>query len=199
MNLRALLASLIIIATAAFVVGTIIERNASGESGHDDEAAAVAPASAQQPAAGEAAHSEAGGESAAAHAAEGAGPTAKTSAGASHAEAPHAELRPLGIDIEAWPFIVLAAIVSLCLAAAAWLRPQAPLILTVVAATMLAFAALDIREVVHQLDLSKNGLAVLSGAIAALHLAAAGVAGLMMSRSRHAGTAAPGSAHAAPT
>lgn len=197
MNLRALLASLIIIATAAFVVGTVIERNASGESSHHDEAAAVAPATAQQPAAGEASHSEAGGESAAAHAAEGAGPTA-TSARASHAEAPHAELRPLGIGIEAWPFIALAAIVSLCLAAAAWLRSLAPLILTVVAATMLAFAALDIREVVHQLDLSKTGLAVLSGAIAALHVAAAGVGGLMMSRSRRAGTAAPGTAHAAP-
>jgi hypothetical protein len=94
--------------------------------------------------------------------------------------------------------VTLAAIVSLSLTAAAWLRPHATLILVVVAVVMLAFAALDVREVFHQLDVDESALAVLSAAIAALHAGAAGVAVLMMSRSRHAGTGARGTPHAAP-
>jgi hypothetical protein len=93
------------------------------------------------------------------------------------AEAP-SESRPLGVDIEAWPFVALAAAASLGLAAAAaWRRPDAPGLALLVALAMLAFAALDVREVIHQLDAEENGLAVLAGAVAALHLAAALVAG----------------------
>jgi hypothetical protein len=42
---------------------------------------------------------------------------------------------------------------------------------------MLVFAALDVRELVHQIDESKGGLAVLAGVVAVCHLAAA-LAGL---------------------
>jgi hypothetical protein len=42
---------------------------------------------------------------------------------------------------------------------------------------MLAFAALDVREVAHQLIESRTGLGVLAGAVAVLHAAAATVAG----------------------
>jgi hypothetical protein len=45
---------------------------------------------------------------------------------------------------------------------------------------MLTFAALDIREIVHQADESRAGLAVLAATIAALHLIAAGAAALML-------------------
>jgi hypothetical protein len=38
---------------------------------------------------------------------------------------------------------------------------------------MVVFAALDVRELVHQLDESDCGLAALAGAVALLHLAAA--------------------------
>jgi hypothetical protein len=41
---------------------------------------------------------------------------------------------------------------------------------------MIAFAALDLREVFHQIDESEAGLAVLAGPVAALHIAAAIVA-----------------------
>jgi hypothetical protein len=44
---------------------------------------------------------------------------------------------------------------------------------------MVVFAALDVREVVHQLDESKGGLALLAGVVAVCHLAAAAVAALM--------------------
>ncbi len=44
---------------------------------------------------------------------------------------------------------------------------------------MVAFAALDGREVFHQLDADRTGLAVLAGVVALLHLSAATVAGVM--------------------
>jgi hypothetical protein len=43
---------------------------------------------------------------------------------------------------------------------------------------MLAFAALDVREVVHQVDESKGGLAVLAVVVAVCHLAVAALAAL---------------------
>ena len=51
--------------------------------------------------------------------------------------------------------------------------------LGVVAAAMLVFAALDVREVFHQVDESRTGLAVLAGVVAALHLGAATAIGLL--------------------
>lgn len=44
---------------------------------------------------------------------------------------------------------------------------------------MAVFAALDVREVIHQLDEDNGGLALLAGAVAGLHLAAAAVAMLI--------------------
>jgi hypothetical protein len=85
----------------------------------------------------------------------------------------HGEFQPFGIDIEAVPFIVLAALASLAMAAAVWTRPRSLIILGVVALAMVLFAALDVREVIHQIDESRTGLAVLAGLVAALHLAAA--------------------------
>jgi hypothetical protein len=96
------------------------------------------------------------------------------------------ELRPLGIDVEAWPFVVLAAAVALGLALGAWLRPDVTWLMWVLAIAMLAFAVLDVREVAHQLDVDEAGLAVLAGAVAVLHAAAALVAARMALRARQA-------------
>ena len=52
--------------------------------------------------------------------------------------AEHGELRPLGIDVEAWPFVAAAAALSLALAAAAWLRPGDARLLAVAALALLA-------------------------------------------------------------
>jgi hypothetical protein len=94
-------------------------------------------------------------------------------------EGTHAESQPFGIDVEAVPFIVLAAVASLGLAAAVWTRPRSLLVLGVVAVAMVLFAALDVREVFHQVDDSRTGLAVLAGVVATLHLAAAAVTALL--------------------
>jgi len=159
MSLRAAIVGLIVLATVGFVVGTTIERNAK-ESHTETPAAAESESSSES-------HAE-GGEGGAAHAGEG----AETGG----------EFQPFGVDIEAVPFIVLAALVSLGLAAAVWTRPRSLIVLGVVAAAMVLFAALDIREVIHQVDESRTGLAVLAGIVAALHLAAAGAIGLLARR-----------------
>jgi len=57
--------------------------------------------------------------------------------------------RLLGVDLEATPFVVLAA--ALALAVAVWLRPEWALLLGLIAVAMVVFAALDVREVFHQL------------------------------------------------
>jgi Flp pilus assembly protein TadB len=160
MSARTLLAALIAVATVALVIGTVLERR---EAHHSDAAPSA-----------EHAHGEASGEST-----ESAGHRAAESRDAPTGRRDE-EFRPFGIDIEAAPFVALAALGSLALALAAWLRPRAPLLLAVVAAAMLAFAVLDVREVIHQAHESNGGLAALAVAVAVLHLAATGVAVVML-------------------
>jgi DMSO/TMAO reductase YedYZ heme-binding membrane subunit len=50
----------------------------------------------------------------------------------------------------------------------------------IVIVAMLAFAVLDVAEVVHQLDTSRAGLAIMAAIVAALHLGAAGTSGAML-------------------
>jgi hypothetical protein len=57
-----------------------------------------------------------------------------------------------------------------------------PALLAVIAGVMLAFAVLDVREVFHQLDEDRDGLALLAALVAVLHLASAAVAGLLRRR-----------------
>jgi hypothetical protein len=127
MSLRAWLAVLMIAATAALVVGVAIERNT--ESDHHDAATAktveTGGESGEAHIEGESAN-ESGGESAATHAAE-----SSSSEGGK-------EWRPFGLDIESWPFVLLAAAASLALAAAAYARPHGVGLLGLVALTMLA-------------------------------------------------------------
>ena len=168
---RWLLIGLVVSATAAFVVGTSIER-------HRSKTEAT-------PAAQSGGHNEAGstsgGESAGEHAAE----------GTSGAHEKHAELKPLGIDIEAPAFVALAAVVSLGLAAGAWWRPRWVALLLVLAVTLLLFGALDVREVFHQHDEARTDLAILAAGVAALHVAAAAVAGAMAATARGSEGPAP--------
>jgi hypothetical protein len=129
---RALFVVLVVVATAAFVVGVAVERSSSDE-----------------------------------HVAEPAG---------EGLEEPHGEEQAddqlLGVDIEAAPFVALAAIGSLLIAAGVWLRPKLAAVLALAVVSMLAFTAFDIRELFHQFDEERTGLAVLAGVIALLHLAA---------------------------
>jgi hypothetical protein len=89
------------------------------------------------------------------------------------------KMRTQGVDLEATPFVVIAAAFSLGPAMAVWLRPESRALLGLVAAAMVALAVLDVREVVHQLDEDNGGLAVLAGVVAVLHLAAAALGASM--------------------
>jgi len=169
MSLRSALLTMIAMATVASVIGTTIERN-SGESHRAEKA-------------GETAQHEGGTESGRAEGEAGEAARGKTKT-ALQPEEHHSELTPLGIDIEAVPFVALAALASIALAAAAWLRPRAIPLLVVIAVAMLAFAALDIQEVVHQSDEARTGLAILAGFVAALHLGVAALATLMIRAAR---------------
>ena len=163
MRLRVVLIALLVVATAAFVVGVSVERS-QGEA--HAEGATTAEGEAGQPA--EAGHED-GAES-------GEAARAEESADAA-ADEDKAETF-LGIDYEAVPFIVLAAAFSLALALAlaVWLLSPSVPVLGLVVVAMVAFAALDGREVVHQLDEDNGGLALLAGVVAALHLGVAAVA-----------------------
>ena len=167
MSLRALLAALIAVATAAFVVGVALERgeshtepapaHAEGRAGGGEAAESPERRGAERSAEGAPSQGESGGETG-------------------------EELKPLGVDVEAWPFVAVAALVSLALAAAAFRRPDSAALLLAVAAAMLAFAVLDVREVFHQHDEGNTGLATLAAVVATLHLAAAVTAGAMTRR-----------------
>ena len=155
---RILLAALLVTATVAFVVGVSIE-SSSGEEHH---AAATGEAGAHEEGG---VHEEAGGHDEAAETG------SDETAGETF----------LGIDYEATRSFIISRSDYLALAAGVLLRPGWLLWLAVVALAMLVFAALDVREVVHQIDESKEGLAVLAGIVPALYLTAATVAGRLAS------------------
>lgn len=165
-GLRVVLVTLIVLATGAFVVGVALERDA--EDSHHETSEASNPESSES----EAAHKETGeGESA---------PSGEGEVGSAHASGESSggegDATLLGVDLESTPLVIVVALGSLALAAAVWVRPGLDLLLVLVAVAMVAFAALDVRELVHQLDENREGLALLAAVVAALHLAAAGVA-----------------------
>jgi hypothetical protein len=199
--MRAWLVGLIVLATIGFVIGTSIERH---NSSHESAAQLRAEGAASKSAA-----PREGGESPATHAAErgnkkstegAAAPKEGGESAATHATETrsalktesHKELRPLGVNIEAVPFIVLAALASLALAALGWARPRWLLGLAMVATAMIVFGALDVREAFHQSDENQTGLVILAAVIAALHVGAAGTAAAMARRAAQGAAGAAG-------
>lgn len=143
------LSLLIVAATALFVVGISVEKGDS----HPETGAETAS------------HVESGAEST-----EGEGSdTTQLSEG----DQGGGEEKVLGIDIESTPLVVLAVLVSLGLAVAVLLLPEAGAVLLLVALVMAAFTVVDIAEVLRQLDESNCGVALIAGAVAALHACAA--------------------------
>jgi hypothetical protein len=83
----------------------------------------------------------------------------------------HAE-RLFGINLESTALIAAVIVVSILLAAAV-LTIAVPWLAWVIAAVMLAFTALDVREIIFQVTESRGGLAAVAGVVALLHLLAA--------------------------
>ena len=158
-RLRWTLVALLAVSTVLFAVGVAAER--SDADTHAPEAA--------QTAAGEAAETrEEAGE---AEFDEG---HAEPASGETRSE----DERVLGIDLESTPLVVLAVLAGLGLAALTATRfGRLRGFLLAVALVALAGAALDVREVLLQLDESRTGVALVAMMVAVLHLAAAAVSG----------------------
>src|SRR3954469_839883 len=175
---RRTLAVLVAVATAVLVIGVALERDARTHEALRTSGETAAPVR-------HAAESGSGSE---------AGETGQsTESGTVSGAPPRGERvrvepseRLLGVDPESTGVLAMAVVVSLLLAALVW-RGAAPWLLALVALVMAVFAALAIREVAHQIDESRTGLAVLAVLVAALHLAAAALAARAALSARHAG------------
>ena len=180
-GLRWTLIALLVASTALFAAGVIAERSSTDQ--HTEAASAHVAESggaASEPAG---AHEEGDGSSA------GQAGHAEGAAGDTDTETDEAVL---GVNIESTPLIVLAVIAGLGLAAlVATPFGRRPAVLLAVALIALAWAALDVREVVHQLDESRTGIAVIALVVAVLHLAAGLLAGAMAVRGRQPDGGAP--------
>ncbi len=165
-RLRWTLVALLAVSTVLFAVGVIAER--SDADTHTPEAAQT------EAAGGEAAETHEDGEAGEAREAESEGGDAEPASG----EASSEDERVLGIDLESTPLVVLAVLAGLGLAALTATRfGRLRGFLLAVVLVMLAWAALDLREVLHQLDESRTGVALVAMMVAVLHLAAAAVSG----------------------
>src|SRR3954469_18931732 len=174
---RRALVVLIVAATAALVIGVVLEHNARTHEALRTSGDAAPVRHAAESGTG----SEAGetGESTESGTVSGAPPR-----GERVREEPSERL--LGGDPESTGVLAIAVVVSLALAALVW-RGAAPWLLALVALVMAVFAALDIREVVHQIDESRTGLPLLGGLVAGPPLAAAALAARAALSARHAG------------
>jgi hypothetical protein len=167
-RLRWALVALLVVSTVLFAVGVIAERS-DGDT-HADAVAQQAEGTDGEAVEPEGAHDEAG-ESGALESEEGHGETASGETGSE-------DERVLGVDLESTPMIVLAVIAGLGLAALTATRlGRLRGFLLAVTVIALLWAALDVREVIHQLDESRTGIAVVAMTVAVLHVAAAVVSG----------------------
>ena len=156
---RFVLAGLLATATLLFAVGVSAERSAA-----DEHAKPAVRAEA-----GASGHAEEGGE---------ARVTAPTDGGSQARPAAEPEERVFSVDVESTPLILLAVLAGLALSAAAAsdLGRRREFLLAV-GLIALAWTALDLREVVHLIDESRDGIAAIAIAVAVLHLLAAAIAG----------------------
>jgi hypothetical protein len=156
------LPGLLAAATLLFAVGVIAERSVADQ--HAEPAvkaeASEAGRAEQEGEAGEAAHTDEAP----------ANPPGESSESGSE--------RVLGVDAESTPLLVLAVLAGLALsvAAASQLGRRRHFLLAVVVIAG-AWAAVDVREVLHQIDESRAAIAAVAIAVAVLHLLAGAVAG----------------------
>lgn len=165
-RLRWALVALLVASTVLFAVGVIAER--SDNDTHLGSAAAQIEETEEAAGEPEGVHEESGEP--------GAGEEGHVeTAGETHADE---DETVLGVDVESTPLVVLAVLAGLGLAALAATRfGRVRGFLLAVAVIALGWAALDVREVIHQLDESRTGVAVVAILVAVLHLAVAAVSG----------------------
>lgn len=174
-RMRAILALLLVATAVLFAIGTSIER--SQRNSHNEKAASTESVGQSTGSTGEAGSGESGGEQKSSTETAG-----KTDASAAKTEVKgEAGQKLFGIDTESVGAMIAAVAVSLGLAAAVWFRRERWwLWLTV--AFGIVFAAGDVRELNHQMNESRTGVALIAAILIATHLLIAGLAGLLASR-----------------
>ncbi len=190
--LRIAAALVLLLATVVFVVGITAERSIAGEAAEVRSVESVTSPGGEDPAAeADEGHREGeeAEEAAVAAAEETEGEEAHAGEAVPHDEANEANETILGIDPESPGAVAAAVAVSLVLAAALWFWGT-PAVLVVTAVFALLFAALDVREVAHQLGEARGGLAAIALLAAALHLGVVVLAGFAVTR-RDASVATP--------
>jgi hypothetical protein len=195
-RLRAILALLLVVTAALFAIGTTIERS---QRSHHSESSATKTAkipsetttSSSETTTNPPSEANGGADERAAGNAETATPSSETNGGADEKAAGAAETpaaaethvesseKLFGVDPESVPAMIAAIAVSLGLAAAVWWRRER-LWLWFTLAFGVVFAAGDIREVIHQLNESRNTVATIAAILIAAHLAVAVLAGLIL-------------------
>ena len=84
-----------------------------------------------------------------------------------------------GIETESTGLVIAVVLLSLILSAGL-LVIRSPLILIAAAVVVLGATAFDVRELAHQIDESRNGVAVLAALTGVLHVAVAAVAAAVL-------------------
>jgi hypothetical protein len=166
--LRLALVLAILVSAGLFAIGSAIERNQQDEHPGEARASESVPA----PESGEKAHSETGESS------ESVGGESSETGGETHSESSE---EIFGIDPESTGLVIAAIVAAVLLALAVWVAPLPPVLLAVIAFGVV-FAAFDVREVVHQVDESREGLVIVAAILALLHALVA-VLGLVVWRS----------------
>ena len=158
---RILTATLLLVSAAAFAAGVALERGATSEE-------STSATTSTQPSSADGAASEASRTPAVAGES---GAESGTESGAVHAAQGGSESL-LGVNPESISLVVAAVLLSVLLAVLV-LTVGSPLVAVAITATMVAFTALDVREIAHQLNESRPGVASLAAVVALLHLLAA--------------------------
>ena len=156
-RVRLLLAALLVVSGIAFAVGSAAERSSTVKS---------------SPPSSESSSTHAEGEGAETSG----GETAGTKP-AQHTETTAESETLLGINPESTALVVVGVALSLLLAAGVWFWGYRPLLIAVLVFGV-AFAALDIREVIHQADESRTALVVVAIVLTVMHSAVAALAAL---------------------
>jgi hypothetical protein len=197
--LRRLAALVLLLATIVFVIGIRAERSLAGETAEvrSTERAAVTEAvESAEEGSGDHKEGEAAEESTNAAAVAGVAETEGEETHTDEAAVPHDEANEVsetirGINPESTGAVAVAVAISLVLAAALWFWGT-PAVLVVTAVFALLFAALDLREVAHQLGEARSSLAAVALLAAALDVGVAVLAGRALTRHEtSAGTLSP--------
>jgi hypothetical protein len=158
-RLRIILAVLLLAGTALFVAGSVIEHRDGGEPAAHQEGASET---------GEEGHSEAGEE-----------PHDESAESAPSAS----EEELFGVDIESPVAVTGAAIATAALALLILFVPAGwPLVLAILLG--LAFAALDVREALHQQDEGRAGIAAIAWILFAVHVGVVALSAVGVSRAK---------------